>query len=212
MKLTLALATTCALLSAPAFAQSPTTPQAQPHSQTTGVAPANAAISTPDFVNRVIMSDMFDTQAAKIAEQKGDSSDRNFARREAVVHAKATDGLKAIVTSGKVKDASVPTALDSEHQQRLDRLQKLSGKQFDEAYNKDAVQNHDNLIAMIEQYARNGNNTDVKQWASKTQGNRTSELSQQAGEISIIPSGAFELSAQGSFGALLLHHVECHVP
>jgi hypothetical protein len=29
------------------------------------------------------------------------------------------------------------------------------------------VQNHDNLVALIEQYAQSGNNGDIKQWASK---------------------------------------------
>jgi putative membrane protein len=168
MKLTLALATACALLSAPAFAQSQATPQPQTPSQTTGLAPATAPIATPDFVNRVIMSDMFDVQAAKIAEQKGDSSDRNFARREALDHAKWTDELRAMVSAGKVKDANIATALDSEHRQRLDQLQKLSGKQFEDAYRKDAMQNHENLVSLLGEYSRNGNNTDLKQWASKT--------------------------------------------
>jgi putative membrane protein len=168
MKLSLALATACVLFAAPAFAQSPATPHAQNPAQTTGVAPANASISTPDFINRVVMSDMFDTQAAKIAEQKGDSNDRSFGRTEAGYHPKLTDELRSMVNSGKVKDSNIPTALDSEHQQRLDRLQKLSGKQFDEAFKKDMIQNHDNLVAALDQYSRNGGNTDVKQWASKT--------------------------------------------
>jgi putative membrane protein len=168
MKVSLALATACALLTAPAFAQTPTNPQTQAPARTTGVAPATATIATPDFINRVIMSDMFDVQSARIAEQKGDSSDRNFARREAVDHPKATEDLKAMVNSGKIKDTSIPTALDSEHQQRLDRLQKLSGKQFDEAYKSDELQNHQNMVSLLEQYSRNGNNADLRQWASKT--------------------------------------------
>jgi putative membrane protein len=167
MKLTLALATACALLSVPAFAQSQTTPQPQPRSQTTGVAPATARISTPDFVDRVIMSDMFDVQAAKIAEQKGDSSDRNFARRESVDHSKWTDELKGMVSAGKVKNANIPTALDSEQRQRLDQLQKLSGKQFDEAYKRDATQNHEKLVSLLDEYSSNGDNNEVRQWVSK---------------------------------------------
>jgi putative membrane protein len=167
MKLTLALATACALLSAPAFAQSQTTPQPQPSLQTTGVAAATARISTPDFVNRVIMSDMFDVQAAKIAEQKGDSSDRNFAHRESVDHSKWTDELRGMVNAGKVKAANIPTALGSEQRQRLDQLQKLSGKQFDAAYKRDTIQNHENLVSLVDEYSQNGDNNDVKQWASK---------------------------------------------
>src|SRR5271165_4384777 len=43
------------------------------------------------------------------------------------------------------------------------------------------------------------------------QGNRISKQSQELGEICVIPSGAFELAAQGSFGGILLHHVQRHV-
>jgi hypothetical protein len=71
MKLTFALATACALLSAPAFAQSQTPPQPETLSQTSGFAPAVASISTPEFFNRAIMSDIFYTKAAKMTEQKG---------------------------------------------------------------------------------------------------------------------------------------------
>ena len=65
MKLSIALATTCVLLSAPAFAQSPTTPHAA------GAKRSSPTISTPDFVNKAIESNMFDVRAAQIAERKG---------------------------------------------------------------------------------------------------------------------------------------------
>jgi len=167
MKLTtIALATACALFGAPAFAQSQT-PSPTTLPQTTGVAPANATISTPDFVNKIVMGDMWDVRAARLAEQKGDNSDKSFARREITDHTKLTDGLTAMVNSGKVH-ASIPTGLDSEHQQRLDQLGKLSGKQFDEAYNRDESQNHENMVTWLQQYTQNGDNADLKQWASKT--------------------------------------------
>jgi putative membrane protein len=71
-----------------------------------------------------------------------------------------------MVNSGEAH-ASVPTGLDSEHQQKMDQLQKLSGRQFDEAYNRDEVQNHENMGTLLLQYAQNGDNSDLKQWASK---------------------------------------------
>jgi hypothetical protein len=43
------------------------------------------------------------------------------------------------------------------------------------------------------------------------QGNRISGHGQSAAEIGIIPGGAFELSAPGSFGSLLSHDVLRHV-
>ena len=175
MKLrTMALAAACALLSVPVFAQTPsqnTLPQnKQPQfnqQQTTGVARANAAMSAPDFINKIVMGDMWDVRAARLAEQKGDRSDKTFGQTEITSHTKLTDDLKAMVDSGQVK-ATIPTGWDNKHQQRLDQLSKMSGKQFDEAYNRDETQNHQDMVNWLQQYAQNGDNPDLKQWASKT--------------------------------------------
>jgi putative membrane protein len=121
MKLITALATTCALLSAPAFAQSATT------LRTTGATPTSPTISTPEFVNKAIESNMFDVRAARMAEQKGDSGDRSFARPEVLGHTKVTDDLKMMVNTGKV-NAKIPSALDSDQQAKLDELGHLWGK------------------------------------------------------------------------------------
>jgi predicted outer membrane protein len=93
MKLSIALATTCVLLSAPAFAQSATTPR------TSGATQASPTISTPEFVTKAIESNMFDVRAARIAAWKG--AHENYARRD-VHDTKVTDDLKMMVNTGKV--------------------------------------------------------------------------------------------------------------
>ena len=110
---------------------------------------------------------MFDVQAARLAEQKGDQNDKTFAGREISNHTKMTNDLKSIVDSKKL-NAAVPTALTSEYQQRIDRLQKLSGKPFDEAYGNEALRSHENLAALFDRYAKSGDNAQLKQWALKT--------------------------------------------
>ena len=156
MKLTMVLATACALLSVPAFGQSQNAP--------TGSAQAGQTISARDLVNQVVLVDMFDVQLAKIAEQNGDNTDKTFAREEIQVHSKATNDLKALVMSGKV-NAPIPSAVDGEYQQKLDALQKLSGNQFDSAFRNDEIQSHRDEVAIVEQYAKNGDNADLKRWA-----------------------------------------------
>jgi putative membrane protein len=163
MKLLTVAVVTYAFLSAPAFAQAP--PQTKPP-RTTGAAPANSTISTSNFIDRMVIGDMFDVEAARLAEQKGESGEKTFAQREVNDHTKFTGEVKGMVNSGKVH-ASVPIGLDSEHQQMLDQLEKLSGKQFDQAYNRDEVQNHENMGTLLLRYAQNGDNSDLKQWASK---------------------------------------------
>jgi putative membrane protein len=160
MKLITALATTCALLSAPAFAQSATT------LSKTGATPTSPAISTPEFVNKAIESNMFDVRAARMAEQKGDSPDRSFARPDVLGHTKVTDDLKMMVNTGKV-NAKIPSALDSDQQAKLDELGHLWGKSFDDAYSRDQRESHQSEIALFQQYAQNGDNPALKQWATE---------------------------------------------
>jgi putative membrane protein len=160
MKLITALATTCALLSAPAFAQSATTPR------TTGATPTSPAISTPDFVNKAIESNMFDVREARMAEQKGDSGDRSFARPDVLGHTKLIDDLKMMVNAGKV-NAKMPSAVDGDQQAKLDELGHLWGKSFDDAYNRDQRESHQNEIGLFQQYAQNGDNPALRQWATK---------------------------------------------
>ena len=173
MKLTTlaACVAACALLSAPAFAQSPP--------QTTGIPPAHETLSAADFVNNVVMRGMFDVQAARLAEQKGDQSDKIFAQREVSNDTKMTSDIKSMASSEKI-NASIPTSLTSEYQQRIARLQKLSGKQFDEVYANDQLRDHENLTALLDRYAKNGDNTALKQWASKTLPEVKQQLSEAA--------------------------------
>jgi putative membrane protein len=157
MKLNIALATTCVLLSAPAFAESPTTPRA------TGATPS-ATISTQDFVNKAIESNMFDVREARMAEQRG--AHENYAKRDMRDHTKVVDDLKMMVNTGKV-NATIPGALDNDRQAKLDELGKLWGKSFDDAYNRDQRESYQNELGLFKQYARNGDNPALKQWATE---------------------------------------------
>ena len=119
MRVTALLAGACLMFAAHAHAQSPSN-----------------SLSTNDFVNKVADSDMFEIQSSEIAIQKrSDRDTRPFASRMIKDHTKTSKQLKSLVSSGKVK-ADVPTAIDADHQGKLDELRDLNGKQFDEAYDK----------------------------------------------------------------------------
>jgi putative membrane protein len=162
------LAAVCALVAAPALAQSGSMQYGAP-AGTQGAAPAGqAALSTQDFVNKAAISDMFEIQSSKVAQQKDKKKqDKKFAKRMIKDHGKTTKQLKAMVKNGKVQ-AELPATLDSEHQQKLDDLKKLSGKEFDQAYDQAQKEGHAQAVAMFENYAQNGDNADLKKWAQKT--------------------------------------------
>jgi putative membrane protein len=151
MKTTAMLAGVCLMLATPVHAQSPSHPP-----------------STNDFVNKVADSDMFEIQSSELALQKHPDRDtRPFASKMVKDHSKTSKQLQSLVSSGKVK-AELPTAIDADHQRKLDELRGLNGKQFDEAYDKAQLKGHEEAVGLFRDYAQNGDNKDLKRWAAKT--------------------------------------------
>lgn len=151
-----ALAIVCV---APAFAQSV--------SEKTGVNSAlGIAPKTQDFITEAAQSDMLEIETSKLVGMKSDAKDKAFADQMIKDHSQTSAELKALV-GGKVK-ASLPTAMDKAHQDKLDKLKKLDGKDFANAYEDMQVSAHKDAVSLFERYAKSGENADLKDWAAKT--------------------------------------------
>lgn len=146
MKRALLLGVTGALLVAPAFAQTP---------------------STPEFVNKVAQSDMLEIQSSQFVAPNADADSKPFAERMIHDHTETSNELKQMVQSGKVR-AELPTMLDAEHQKKLDELKKLSGRELDRQYDSMQLQAHHEAVDLFNRYAQSGDNNDLKAWAAKT--------------------------------------------
>lgn len=127
-----------------------------------GVAPATA-----DFVKEVAISDMFEIESSKLAAQKGDAKEKTFAQQMVADHTKTSTELKTLVNGGKVQ-ATLPTALDSAHQSKIDKLKSETGKDFSSDYASYQVSAHEDAVSLFERYARGGDNAELKDWAGKT--------------------------------------------
>ncbi|QQO36178.1 DUF4142 domain-containing protein [Bradyrhizobium diazoefficiens] len=154
------IAIACVLLAGPALAQS--------LGEKTGVNSAlGVAPTTADFVKEVAVSDMFEIESSKLAEQKGNAQEKSFAQQMVTDHTKTSSELKALVGNGKVQ-ATLPTALDSSHQSKLDKLKNASGKDFSSDYNSYQVSAHEDAISLFDRYAKGGDNAALKDWTDKT--------------------------------------------
>jgi putative membrane protein len=141
---------------------------AQPLGEKTGVnAVFGVSPSTPDFVQQVAISDMFEIQSSELATQRADAATKAFAEQMIPAHRKTSDELKALVASGKVKE-TLPTKLDSAHQEKLDKLKGLHGVDFTKQYRSDQVEAHKDAVSLFERYADGGDNPALKEWAGKT--------------------------------------------
>jgi putative membrane protein len=150
----------CTLLAGPALAQSA--------GEKTGVNSAlGVSPTTADFVKEVAISDMFELESNNLAKDKGNAPEKAFASQMVTDHTKTSTELKALVSSGKVK-AEVPTALDSSHQSKLDKLKGESGKDFSSDFDSVQVNAHKDAVSLFERYAKGGDNADLKNWAGKT--------------------------------------------
>ena len=146
---------------APSFAQS--------IPEKTGVNSALAiAPKTQDFVTLAAQSDMLEIASSKLALQKSDSGKtKTFAQKMIDDHTATSTELKGLVSSGKVK-VTAPSALDKAHQEKLDKLAKLQGKDFTKQYDDMQVSAHKDAVSLFERYGKDGDNPDLKAFAGKT--------------------------------------------
>ncbi|MGH6866553.1 MAG: DUF4142 domain-containing protein [Methyloceanibacter sp.] len=129
---------------------------------------ACGAPSTPDFVQKVAMSDMYEVEAGKIANEKGKSEQvKQFGQKMVEAHSKTTEQLKGIVEAEKIK-VELPTKLDDKHQGLIEDLNKASAEDFDKTYADQQKDAHEMAVDLFEDYAKDGDNAAVKAFAAKT--------------------------------------------
>lgn len=123
------------------------------------------APSTADFVKIAAISDMFEIESSRLAEQRADDGSKKFATQMIADHTKTSAELKALAPKA---NAEVPGALDSSHQGKLDKLKGLNGADFDKEYDSMQVDAHEDAVSLFERYADGGENAELKAWAAKT--------------------------------------------
>lgn len=149
------------LLGSPAYSQSSVTEKSGVNS-TLGIAP-----TTQDFATIVANSDMLEIQSSQLVATKSDEKDKLFAEHMIKDHTATSAKMKALVDSGKVK-VTLPKAMDSAHQAKLDKLKALSGNDFRKQYEEMQVSAHKDAVSLFERYGKGGDNADLKTFANET--------------------------------------------
>jgi putative membrane protein len=130
---------------------------------------ANALIgrapSTQDFVTVAAISDMFEIESSKLAQQKADAASKAFAAKMVADHSKTSAELKSLAANAKVE---LPKGMDSSHQSKLDKLKSLNGNDFDDEYDSMQVAAHKDAVSLFERYAKGGEHNGLKAFAAKT--------------------------------------------
>jgi putative membrane protein len=127
-----------------------------------------AAVHAPKFVQMAGMAGMFEVESSRIALQKSQSQQvKDFAQQMITDHTKTSTELKGLVGEKKV-EATLPTALDSSHQSKLDKLKAANERDFSSEFDSMQVSAHKDAVDLFERYAKGGDNADLKDWAGKT--------------------------------------------
>jgi putative membrane protein len=140
--------------------------------------------ATQQFVQKVAISDLFEIQSGQVAQQKATNDDyRQFGQMIHDDHSKSSEQIKSMAQN--MPGLQIPTAPDSAHKQKLDKLQLLDGAQFEDQFKKDQVAAHQDAIKLFEGYAQKGDHADLKKFAQDT----LPKLKQHLQHAQALPKG-----------------------
>lgn len=129
--------------------------------------PAMDQVSTQDFVQKAAMSDLFEMQAGELAQTRGNTAVKAFARQMVHDHRATTAGLQAAL-HGQTGLPAPPTALDQDHQNMLNDLRNANAAEFDQKYVDNQTHAHQDALTLMQNYARSGDNEALRMFASQT--------------------------------------------
>jgi putative membrane protein len=122
--------------------------------------------SDSTFATKAAQGGLAEVQLGNLAEQNASSQDvKDFGQRMVKDHTNANDELKQIAQQ---QNLTLPTGMNAKDQAVYNRLSKLHGAAFDQAYMRDMVNDHKMDIREFQQEANHGTDPQLKQFASKT--------------------------------------------
>jgi putative membrane protein len=146
-------------------------------SMANALAPVRAADATTENRGQLSKADykfaceaarggLMEVRAGELARDKAtDPAVKQFGARMVTDHTKANARLQAIAMQ---KGATLPTDLDAKDQRHLEHLQGLSGADFDKAYAKSMVSDHEKDLKEFQKEAQSADDPQIKSFAGKT--------------------------------------------
>jgi putative membrane protein len=122
-------------------------------------------VSTDQFVTNAAIGDLYEVEAGKIAEKKGQSAEvKAFGKQMAADHAALANEMKPLATAaGK----TLPTGLDERRKGLIDNLNAASPADFDKVYLSQQEAAHSEALDLMKGYADNGDDAGLKAGAAK---------------------------------------------
>ncbi len=118
------------------------------------------------FMKKAAQDDLAEVELGKLAQQKASASEvKQFAQEMSNQHQQNLDKLKDVAQEENVQLPTEPNAQASKEKQKLD---KLSGKQFDQRYTAYEAREHKQDIATFQRAERTAKDPALKSYISQT--------------------------------------------
>jgi putative membrane protein len=159
-------------------------------------------VGTPDamqFRAKASASDAFEVLSSKIALTHATNPDlKAFARMMIDDHTKSTDRLVALggISKASLEAKMKPDAdgkfagndlIDTDHANELNSLDSKSNDDFNRTYIDDQVKGHEAAVSLLEDYAKNGDNAKLKDFAASILPTVRAHLAKAQGLQKAIP-------------------------
>jgi putative membrane protein len=117
-----------------------------------------------DFIKNAASGGMLEVKLGQVAAEQAANPDvKKFGHRMMTDHSMANQELNRIAEK---EGFTPPSAMDKKDEETFEKLSKLKGADFDRAYMRDMLSDHEKDIADFQKEAKDGKNTDVKQFAA----------------------------------------------
>lgn len=123
---------------------------------------------TRDFIEKAAQGGLYEVRSSEVALQRAQRGDvRSFAQKMIEDHTEANQDLKTAISQAGIA-FEPPTVLDDAHQGKVKELGEADVEDIDEDYIEDQIEAHEKTIELFEEYAEDGDNTHLQQFASRT--------------------------------------------
>ncbi|WP_437658112.1 DUF4142 domain-containing protein [Sorangium sp. So ce1182] len=134
--------------------------------QTTQAGKATLSKSDREFVEKAALGGLLEVRLGQLAQQRASSPDvKSFGQRMIDDHGAVN---KRLAELAQRKGVLVPQELDQKHREKVDKLSKKTGAEFDRAYMSDMVDDHEDDVEEFEEAAKEVKDADLKGFAAAT--------------------------------------------
>lgn len=125
-----------------------------------------AADNTKPFAEKAASDGIAEVELANLALERAASNEiKTLANQIKQDHQHANDQLKALAAQ---KGVAIASETNPKHQREKERLSKLTGKEFDNAYIMAMIKAHEQDIKLFERQAKDSNDADMQAFASSS--------------------------------------------